>query len=299
MEEKIENQIENIFDLNSKSIHLTFEIIEKNELCKGPIDFKSYSNLETLVIDGYKNYQERIKIDIINLDLVEKLNKIKIYDVVIKRMNLSPNVKELIFINSLIIELDYFDKLPNGLKKLVCPSMNINKLDNLPIELEYLDCSENELIHLDYLPAGLKYLNCSNNKIIKLDDLPNQLVYLDCSHNTITQLDSLPDSLEEVYAKSNQIIFVKRLPSNLKKANFINNPLVSKPNCQLSTLLLNYSLDYEKSSITDNIAQIGYKTIYNTYYGLKYITYGTGISLIGIGLLAVSPVIYGLNKIKN
>jgi hypothetical protein len=293
------NKIEEIFNCDSKEINITNKIIKKYEL-NGTINFEKYKNLKTLNVEGdiYRDENTIRKFDFINLILLEKINKINISDITLKKLNLPNNLNSLHIFGCDILDNTWIDNLPINLKICTLISTNIFKLDNLPLNLEYLYCSNNFLTQLDFLPEGLKYLYCSNNKILSLDNLPNSLIYLDCSNNLIQKLDSLPNSLNQVFAKSNQIVSLQYLPPNITRANFSYNPLISKPNCKNSNssiLLLNYSLDNEKSSSTDKIIKSYNKITYGTYHTLKYGTYCIGIGFGLIGYIITSPIIYTLD----
>ena len=145
---------------------------------------------------------------------------------------------------------------------------------------------------MDNLPESIIRLDCSHNKLISLNNLPRGLKYLNCDHNEIILLNSLPDSLEEVFAKSNYIKSIDRLPKSLIRANFTLNPLIKTPKCANSVLLLNYSLDAEKTSLTDKVIQSGYKFAYGSYHTVKYTGYGIGYTGIALGCLVVLPFAY-------
>jgi len=194
------------------------------------------------------------------------------------------------------------DNLPNNLKELHCNVNKLISLNNLPINLKKLHSNNNKLTCLDYLPESLEILDCSYNLITELNNLPRGLKYLECSGNQIINLDSLPDGLEQIFCKLNNIEVIYRLPSSLTIGNFTDNPLIYRPKCSNSLVLLNYSLNTKKASTFAKLFIIWDKFSYNsyisdnTYRPNKYSAYGFGISL---AVIIACPVYLAYSKFKK
>ncbi len=225
-------------------------IDDDNINCTGVLNLEEYTNLKTLDCSGQTNITEII--------------------------NYSDSIK-ILFLACCDFTDEYFANLPVNLIHLSCGFNKIVHLDNLPMKLEMLYCSHNKIVQLDNLPESLKYLSVYNNELINLDNLPNKLIYLDCSYNNIVKLDCLPDTLKQIFAVKNKIISVNHLPKSLYQANFSKNYLITRPNITNanSLILLNYSLDAEKTNSYDKLKQISNSFIYNSYNAIKYSTITT------------------------
>jgi hypothetical protein len=285
------NILEKIFKFDQVAIRIDEKIIAQYGINR-TINLNPYKKLYYFAIDNahdvdpHFNFNNKYKI----INYSDILNKIYYSNVSVEINNLPDGLKILWTWNCNLNDEDMIN-LPKELKELDCSHNLIMKLDNLPLGLKKLICSNNKISQLDFLPETLEYIDCSHNEITHLDDLPNGLIYLECSHNSIITLNSLPITLVEVFAKSNKIELVLNLPPKLSRACFTENPLVTKPKCSNSLILLNYSLDSQKASTVDKIVQSGHKVAYGSYHTAKYTTYGVGIGLLGAGCLIVYPIV--------
>jgi len=282
-----EYDLEKDFPLDSEMIRL-----KNKDVCNKTINLNKYNKL------CYLSMTELNNINIIGYPTtLDTLNLLCTY---IKLDNLPENLVDLVVYHideyyNKSFTSDDFINLPQNLIKFKCYNCKINNLNNLPDYLKELCCKKNKLTSLDYLPESLEILDCSYNLITELNNLPRGLKYLECSGNQIINLDSLPDSLEQIFCKLNKIEVIHKLPSSLTRANFTGNPLITKPKCSNSLILLNYSLDAEKASTTDKALLTGHKFAYNSYHTVKYSTYGLGISLV----LITCPVYLAYLKFKK
>lgn len=297
---------------SSKTINITAENIKQyivqhvdlNLNLEEIIDLGAYTKLNCLTIDLNSNLHQNVKIKNISSDEIYYIGLTNCSSNNFDVTKLPNKTRHLHLYRSKYSSND-LAYLPTQLK--ILSIFNINNylfddfihLDNLPLGLERLIICDCNIQNLDNLPESLTHLECKHCNIKSLDNLPRGLVYLDCSYNDIIALNNLPDCLEELYCKSNKIESIDRLPNSLKRANCTFNPLISKPNCPKSTLLLNYSLDYEKASIEEKINHVGNKMVYGTYVTTKYTAYGIGIGLLGLGLTITYPFYYAYTKIKT
>ena len=305
---KLDEQIifEKEFSLTSKNITLTKKNREK--YLEKTIDLSKYKNLKNIQLKEYSSYGNK---DIKFINYPKSVEYIYSYSCYLDLRNLPQNVNKidvyspkyinndflnlpsgLIYLKCSSQEITQLDNLPPKLIELSCHCNKITQLDNLPLSLVSLNCSYNKLTTLDNLPESINILICSHNLLVKLDNLPNGLKYLDCSHNNIILLNCLPGSLTKIFAKSNNIESIERLPETLAIANFTFNPLIKKPKCKNTFILLNYSLDSEKASTIQRVIQSGYKCTYGIYYFSKYFAYGIGFSSFLILSPIIVPILY-------
>jgi len=154
----------------------------------------------------YKYFNDNIKYDINNIDIIDKilnLENIKILDVSNNKNN--ENNEKIQLLN-----LFAFKNLEN----FNCDNCKLTRLPILPYSIISLSCKNNNLTELTNIKnfSNLQYLNCSFNKITKLIILPNKLLTLTCDDNLLNKLLKLPTTLETldlVY------YYIKTLPKSI------------------------------------------------------------------------------------
>jgi hypothetical protein len=123
----------------------------------------------------------------------------------------------------------YENEIPDSVKNLQCPNLNLTILPILPTNLKILNISYNNLTKLPPIPPGLKQLYCNHNKLTELPDLPDTLEELHCCNNQIQYLPKLPKNLMTLWCRENQIKRLPTLPDKLDNLVFANNKIIIIP----------------------------------------------------------------------
>ena len=165
------------------------------------------------------------------------------------------------------IKILKYKDLPEGLEKLDCLYMNLEKIEHLPKSLKYLDCSYNNLSEIPLLPQSLKKFFCCYNinisilpdyiaeinleqlyiiglNLTNISKLSKTLIHFSCSENKLCKLPTLPENLLSLYCNDNYFTVLPELPENLLVLYCNDNYFTVLPELPRNLLSLSFKNNY-------------------------------------------------------